>query len=292
MNITPFLNRYSWLSREKISKRVSSSRPFIIFLFVSAIIFLFAGCAARQPLSVPLTPPEEQSARELLSRLINTPCPDFIDADLTLTWQGYGQQRTVRIGLQAAKDGRIRASGFDPLSRPFFIFVTDGHDFTIVDSRQGRGYTGSLNSKLIRSYLPRGVSGKTLFLLLAGRLIDDHNPTDIVLLHGDDMENYYRYSFIISDGNTLHSEINTDSGLLSRQFILDKNDEIIIDTRYAGSVPVGSDCLPRTLEVEGEAITGVVRIVFDKVYGDGGTTLDDRVFLLQIPAHFTATEVE
>lgn len=278
--------------KEKQFKWVSSSYSFFLFLFISATIFFFAGCAVHQPVITSLSPLGEKNARALLDRLTSIPCPDFIDTDITVTWYGYGQKRMVRLGLQATKDGRLRASGFDPLSRPFFIFVTDGYSFTMVDNRHGKGYTGQLDSDFIHSYIPEGVSGETMFLLLAGLPMDNQKPVDIVLVRSE-MANYYRYSFIIPDGYTMHSEINTDSGLLSRQFITNKNDEVIITVGYDGSVPINNDChLPLTLEVEGEAVTGTVQIVIDKVYGDGDHALDDRIFLLQIPEHFTITEVE
>jgi hypothetical protein len=160
----------------------------------------------------------------------------------------------------------------------------------MVDNRQGKGYRGSIDSKFISSYIPQGISSEKIFLLLAGRLIDNQEPVDIVSVTGDGGENYYRYSFIIASGYTLYSEININSGLLSRQFIMDKNGKgkTIIAVDYAGSLPIGNYChLPLTLEVEGEAITGAVGIVVDKVYGNGGNVLDDRVFLLKIPEHFT-----
>ncbi len=258
-------------------------------LFILAIIFLFTGCAIRQPLISPLPPPEKEAARALLNKLIDTPCSDFIDIDLTLNWRGYGQQRTIRLGLQATKDGWLRVSGFDPLSRPFFIFVTDGYYFTMVDNRQGRGYKGSLDSEFIRSYLPQEVSSKTMFLLLSGRPVDNQEPVDIVLVM-DDQVSYYRYIFTITDEYALHSEINTESGLLARQFIVGKYGEIIIAVDYNGRLPLNYCHLPLTLGVKGEAITGTVHIVIDKVYDD--TVIDKGIFLLRIPGHFIVTEVE
>ena len=263
---------------------------FFFFLFMVAILFLFSGCAVRQPLISHLSPSEEQAARVLFSRFVNIPCPDFIDIDLTATWRGYGQQRTVRLGLQAARDGRFRVSGFDPLSRPFFIFVTDGYSFTMVDNRRGRGYTGSLDSEFIHEYLPEGISGKTMFLLLAGRFPDDQKP---IVSVANDSAGYYRYIFSLADGYFLHGEISIGDGLLSRQFVVDKNDEIIIAVRYDGEMPVNNACpLPLVIGVEGEGVTGTVRLVVDKVYDYDAVNVSDDVFLLRIPEHFTVTAVE
>jgi len=254
-----------------------------------ALVLILSGCAGKLPVTVELTGAQEQEALTLLQKIRQRNCPDTLDADVSLSWQGYGQHRIVNATLQATRKGTFRLSGLDPLGRPFFILVTDGSHFILVDNLQGRGYTGAVDSAFLRQYIPAGLQLTTCFSFLTGQLPGKEIP----LTRFAQTENHksFWFTFKLSEGMTIQAEIDPDSGLVYRQVFTDHENRIVLDARYEGYRPRAEICaVPDRLTVEGEDISGSLQITFNKLYR--GTRLPDDIFTLRIPEHFIVTEVE
>lgn len=259
-----------------------------LFRALLFFVLLLAGCAGKLPPTIPLTGAQEEDASALLRRIRERRCPDFLDADVTINWQGYGQSRNVSATLQATGKGGLRVSLLDPLFRPFLILAANGTTFTLVDNRQGKGYTGFVDTTFLREYIPAGLQLSTCFSFLAARL----PPTkkSLIRFSRSEAENTYWFVFTDKNGRQQHVEIDPDSGLLLRQLLVDAGGSIILDVRYDSYQPLKNDCLyPAHIFAEGQDISGSVQITLDKLYN---TPLADEIFHLQIPDHFMVTEVE
>ena len=273
----------------KLSKNSYPSDLSILGSIFFILVLILSGCAGKLPTTVELTGTQEQEALTLLQQIRQSNCPDTLDADVSLSWQGYGQHRIVNATLQATRKGAFRLSGLDPLGRPFFILVTDGRRFTLVDKLQGRGYTGAVNSVFLRKYIPAGLQLTTCFSFLTAQLPGDKIP----LTRFAQTENHksFWFSFKLSDGMIRQVDIDPDSGLIYRQVLTDPENRIVLDARYEGYRPRAEICaVPDRLTVEGEDISGSLQVVFNKLYR--GARLPEDIFTLQIPKHFSITEVQ
>jgi hypothetical protein len=259
-----------------------------LFLALLCSVLLLAGCAGHLPPTIPLTGAQEEDASALVQRIQERRCPDFLDADVTINWQGYGQNHTLSATLQVTEKNGLRVSFLDPLFRPFLILAAGGTTFILVDNQQGRAYTGQVNSTFLHKYIPAGLQLSTCFSLLAARF----PPMKTALLRcaRSKKENTYWFVFTGKNGGTQHLEIDPDSGLILRQLLIDADHSIILDVRYDSYQPLQKDCLyPVHIFIEGKDISGSMQISLDKLYN---TPLADEIFHLKIPEHFKVTEVE
>ncbi len=256
------------------------------------LVLILSGCAGKLPTTVDLTGAQEQEALILLQKIRQGNCPDTLDADLSLNWQGYGQRRVINATLQATRNGAFRLSGLDPLGRPFFILVTDGRRFTLVDNLQGRGFTGAVDSVFLRKYIPVGLQLTTCFDFLTAQLPRKKNlPARFARTEETKKNKSFWFIFQLSDGMTRQVEIDPESGLVHRQVLTDHKNRIVLDAHYEGYRPRAAICaVPGRLTVEGEDLSGSLQITFNKLYR--GTRLPDEIFTLRVPEHFIVTEVE
>lgn len=253
------------------------------------LVLILSGCAGKLPVTVDLTDAQQQEASRLLQPARAGRCPDTLDADVVFNWQGYGQHRIVKATLQATRKGGFRLSGLDPLGRPFFILVTDGTRFTLVDNLQGRGYTGSVDSAFFRQYVPAGLDPSTCFSLFTARLPAENVPH--VRFARTKKNNSFWFVFNLADGMTRQAELDPESGRVRRQVLTNMEKRIVLDVRYGGYPAHADICaVPQRLTVEGEAFNGSVQVTLTKLYRQ--TRLPEDIFTLQIPKHFIVTEVE
>lgn len=263
--------------------------PLLLLVLFSVLLMSLAGCGGKLPATVALTGVEAQEGAALLERVRGRDCSDVLDTDLSLEWQGYGQRRIIKATLQATRDGRFRFSGLDPLGRPFFILVTDGHRFTLVDNTQGRGYIGSVDSQFLRQYIPAGLKTSWLFFLLTAQL--PGKEVSVTRFARLAEKKTYWYVFTLDNRVTREAELDPLTGLLGRQLLLGDGSRIILDARYEAYPPQTEGCVfPLRLRVEGEDLSGSLEITFTRFYR--GVKLPETIFTLQIPDHFTVTEVE
>ncbi|MCF6186416.1 MAG: DUF4292 domain-containing protein [Desulfobulbaceae bacterium] len=253
------------------------------------LVLILSGCAGKLPTTVVLTAAQEQDAFILLQKIRQGNCPDTLDADLSLSWRGYGQRRVINATLQATRNGAFRLSGLDPLGRPFFILVIDGRRFTLVDNLQGRGFTGAVDSSFLQKYIPAGLQLTTCFSFLTAQLPGEGIP--LVWSARTEKNKNFWFVFDLGDGMTRQAEIDPERGLVRRQVLMDQKNRIVLDALYEGYQSRAAICaVPGRLTVEGEDLSGSLQITLNKLYR--GTRLPDEIFTLRIPEHFTVTEVE
>jgi len=259
-----------------------------LFLALLFSVLLLAGCAGNLPPTIPLTGAQVEDASALVQRIRERRCPDFLDADVTINWQGYGQSRTLSATLQVSERSGLRVSFLDPLFRPFLILAAGGTTFILVDNQQGRAYTGRVDSSFLHKYIPAGLQLSTCFSLLAARFPSIKTP--LLRCARSEKENTYWFVFTGRNGGRQHLEIDPDSGLLLRQLLVDADQSIILDVRYDSYQFLQKECFyPVHIFIEGKDISGSMQISLDKLYN---TPLADAIFHLEIPEHFRVTEVE
>jgi hypothetical protein len=268
-----------------LKSRKQSDHVFLGILLV-VVFLLFSGCARKYPATLALDAEQEQYAHSLLQKIRKQDSPDYLDADVTVSWMGYGRKFNFDATLQATRAGRFRLGGLDPLGRPFFILVTDGTTFTLVDNRQGRGYTGAVDSAFFRRYIPSGVRLTTCFSLLTAQLPD----TEVRKTRVAENKESYWFIFAGRDGLRRRAGIDSDTGFLARQILVDAENEIVLDVRYHDyQSQTALFYLPRHMYMESEKMPGSLRITLNRVYRE--KPLPDSIFTLHIPEHFSVVQV-
>ncbi len=250
--------------------------PLLLFIFL-----LLGGCTGRVPVPLPLSPSQQEQALALLEQLRNRSCPEFIDVDLNINWQGYGISRTLPAALQCTGQGALRVSLLDPLGRPWMILAGDGEEFTLIDNRQGLAWQGKADSGRFRDYLPETLSTRILFKLVTAQ-IPDSEP--LVGFGGGDASGDYRYVFQEDNGDVLQVDVAGATGRLQRQRIIDRQGQVRLDVRYEYTTEKTSGCeQPVIIEVTGSAMKGTLRLKIEQWYPE---PLPDDLFEVEIPSHF------
>ena len=265
---------------------------FAVFLFLLAI--LLAGCASHIPRQQPLSRERQIQAEELLRNIQQRHRINTLDADVTVTWSGYGRKLRFSGGLQAVSSGRFRLSALDPLGRPIFLLVIQNASFTFIDNRQGRGYTGLVDSDFLHRYIPAGVTPATLFSLLTAQLPDIGSGNSIV--GRGDREGCYWFSFPYIKNLKHMAEVDAVSGQVLRQMIVDASEKSIVDIHYDGypasnasSGKAKSIILPKHLRIEGSSLPGSIAISLDTLYAE--KDFPDSLFTIAIPKYFSIIKV-
>ena len=265
---------------------------FSVFLFL--LVILIAGCARQVPLYHPLSGERKIQAGELLANIQARQRVNSLDADVTVTWSGYGREFRFTGGLQAVRTGRFRLSGLDPLGRPVFFLVINDTTFTFINTRQGSGYTGPVDSDFLHRYMPAGVTPATLFELLTAQLPDI--GIDNVICGRDAKERYYWFTFPGPGNLKRMAEVDAVTGLVLRQMIVDEFKKTIIDIHYddypALCESAGKEksiFLPAHLDIEGDALPGSITLIMDTVYPDHN--LSESLFTLIIPDYYRVDRV-
>jgi len=275
-------------------KKSVKNRFFSVYLVFIAVT-LVAGCARQVPLYHPLSRERQIQAGELLANIQARQRVNSLDADVTVTWSGYGRELRFNGGLQAVRTGRFRLSALDPLGRPIFILVIHDTSFTFIDIRQGSGYTGPVDSDFLHQYIPAGVTPATLFSLLTAQLPDI--GTGNVIFGQDNKEGCYWFTFPYTRNLKRMAEVDAMSGLVLRQMIVDESEKPIIDIHYDGypasfesTAKEESIFLPAHLRIEGGSLPGSIAVIIDTVYPDHA--FPDSLFTLIVPDYFRIDHVK
>ncbi len=246
-------------------------------------LVLLAGCAGRLPPATPLAAGDEPLARERLDRFLARSCPGGLDADVTLSWQGYGNHRAVAATLQAGRPGLLRLAVNDPLGRPLLLVVTDGRRFTLVDVTAREATVGPVDSPFWRRYVPAAVHGRDLFAWLTGLLPAGRMEVLAVLRSVDNSD----YWFVLDHGDTLRHRVRLDPErlLVREHMVLDSGGRILLDVVYTYGRADGPCPLPSSLQVTGRDLSGTFTLVLDRVYSR--KTVAETAFRLRLPPHYT-----
>ncbi|MHB8789307.1 MAG: hypothetical protein ACYDBT_05450 [Desulfobulbaceae bacterium] len=251
-------------------------------------VLLLAGCAGKTPRTTTLESSEKERVRAAYAQFAQQACPLSLDADVTLEVQMLGTSEKSAGILQYEGPSSFRYAMIDPLGRSLFIMATDGYAFTMVYNREAKAVTGSTASRFWREYVPDGVSGADIVLLLAGR-----PPADLVLkdVRGDrDNAGFWLYG-VGPEG--IRHEILTDhqASRVLRHIVKDGRESVLFDVGYDRYASGDQLCpLPATLSVTGKTITGTILLHLDQMFS--GPPIPAQTFQIIPPGHFLVQEVE
>jgi hypothetical protein len=250
-------------------------------------LLTMSGCTAKLPRTVAVSGPELEVVRERLNRFLDQSCVNFIDSDVRLEWQAYGRQETYPATLMAASPASLRFALVDPLGRPMLLLVINKNAFMLADNREGKGYTGSLDSEYIRTYLPDGISGESLFFWLSGRI----QPLGMEVTSARRSEDNKLFWYELDYGDRLTHLVALDRHNLSRHMVLDRKGEIIFDVRYSEYAATSQECgWPGKIEVAGENLTADFSLEYTRMYSFA--PLKEQLFQLHMPSHFAVHNVQ
>jgi hypothetical protein len=261
---------------------------------VAALLFcclLLAGCAGKLPRTYPLTVSEREQVLTRLDDFMQRRCSGALDADVTLEMRFLGKTETAPGMLQALPPSYLRYTVADPLGRSLAILVSDGSTFIMVDNRNAEAVTGPVDSAFWNEFVPAGIFVEDIIPWLSGRLSDQ--DLKITGMYGDrDDPALVWLNSAVGDGLKHEIGFNCAEGIIRRHII--KNDidgTVVLDVTYTRYDRKDMQCpVPLEIVVEGRSITGTLTIRFDRIFTD--STLSPRIFQLDLPDHYTVSEVE
>lgn len=257
-------------------------------LFCSSIfcLLLISGCGSKLPKTISVSGPELVFVQDRLDRFLEQSCVTAVDSDVRLGWKAYGQMETYPATLQAAAPGFLRFAVVDPLGRALLLLASNGTSFVLADNRKGLGYTGLADSEFIRRYLPEAIGGRDLFFWLSGRI-----RSDMQVLSSRKDEKGELFWYEIDYGDRLIHLLALGPDNLSRHLVLDDRDTILFDANYSGYTATTRDCdWPGKITASGEALAADFTLEFIRIYSF--SPLDEQLFQLQLPPHFTVRNVQ
>ena len=257
-------------------------------LILICFVILSSGCAGKIPVTRPLVGAQQVQAGMLLEKLQHRGKTDSLDADIAVSWSGYGGKQSFSGTLQAVRTGQYRLSILDPLGRPVFLLTVNKNFFTFVDNRQARGYTGPVDSSFLHQYIPAAVSPAVLYSLLTAQVPD----ISLVNVTGGQGNNRSHYWFAFPCGSVLHRLVEVDevSGQLVRQVIRDKK-TTLLEVIYKGfQGETGQLSLPVRLLINSKNLPGSVELVMKKVFPN--KIFPDSLFTIAVPKYYQMSRVE
>ena len=250
-------------------------------------LLLMSGCASKLPQTVAVSGSDLEVVQERLNHFLDQSCVTAFDSDVRLGWQAYGQKETYSATLLATFPASLRFAVVDPLGRPMLLLVINGNTFTLADNIEGEGYTGRLDSDFIRRYLPEGISGDVLFFWISGRI----RQQGLQVLSARRAEEGELFWYEIDYGDRLIHLLGLDRDHLIRHLVLDEEDTVIFDVQYSGYSATPEECIwPGKIVVTGEALAADFTLDFTRIYSF--SPLQEQLFQLQLPPHFTVREVK
>ncbi|BCO09195.1 hypothetical protein GF1_15710 [Desulfolithobacter dissulfuricans] len=263
-----------------------SRGPILFYLaLLVPLLLVLGGCGTRGPVTVALDRVERPVAEEIWHRFIDRSCSLAVDADLRVGWKAWGQEGTVRATLLLQVPSFLRLALVDPLDRPVVLITGDGTSFTLVDNRTGEAYTGPVEAGFWKKYVPEVLADQELFFLLAGRL--EAGRCKVQKIARDREGRGYWYTLRCAD-NLRHQVLLSDSGMMACHRIL-AGDELELEVTYEGTLGDFPCPWPRTLEIEGERVSGKIVLEFERIYST--EPVSPERFQLRLPSHVTLTRV-
>lgn len=250
-------------------------------------LLLVSGCASKLPRTVAVSGQDLEIVQDRLNSFLEQSCVIAIDSDVRLGWSAYGREETYPATLQATFPANLRFAVVDPLGRSLLLLAINGNRFTFADNREGEGYTGRLDSDFIRQYLPEGISGEDLFFWISGQI----RKKGLRVLSASRAVDGEFFWYEIDYGDRLIHLVALDRDHMSRHLVLDEKDTVIFDVQYSGYSATPEECVwPRTIEVTGEALAADFTLDFNRFYSF--SPLQEKLFQLQLPSHFTVRKVK
>ena len=251
-----------------------------------ALLFL-AACSRLVPERLSLDPGESNSVQAMLAGLVGDPCGEYLDADLTIGWQGLGRRVRVSATLQARRPGRIRLAATDPLGRPQMLLVIDGGNFVFLDIPASRGYSGSVASAFMHRFLPPSLPVDELTGWLTGTL----DSRLAIRSMGKEVERS-RFWVEATDRHGQHQFLCLDDrGRLLRRLLVDRDGGLILEAVYRAYKDSAGCRRPGLVELHGSGIQGDLTLRFSRYYPPVDHPATDP-FQVRIPPGFSIQRVE
>ena len=261
-----------------------------LILLILCCMAALAGCAGKQPKTVPLDPALEQEAKTLWAGFISAKRPQALDADVRLQWDVLGSKGGVGASLLVQRPDLVRVMANDPLGRALILAVADASVFTMVDNRSGQVYKGSIHSRFWRSYVPAAVRPEDLLPLLGGFLAEGEGDGAAPSLDAAGRGIWYQWR---DERKQEHYVLlDKESGAMLQHLLLDgRRDQRLVlhyaDYRKEGG---GDFSWPTRLRITGQAITGALSVQVERIFSYAPQ--EAAAFRLAPPPHFIVERVD
>ncbi|WP_028582892.1 hypothetical protein [Desulfogranum mediterraneum] len=237
--------------------------------------WLLWGCGAKIGPLEPLTLPEQSRAAALFQAYQERPKVVALDADVQLNWNFFAGRGMVEGILQLQQPSRLRLSVLDPLGRALLVAATDGSEVTVIDSRSGIAYLGSVDSESWQRYVPEVIAATELSYLLAGQLPPDgYALAEVGRIgvggDGEVGEFWYRLRGVDRD-QTLLVQLDSDQATIRRCLFLDMDQddqEAAVELSYSDYATAGGGqgLWPGRIRLSGSAVGGTVELRLVQVF--------------------------
>ncbi len=256
-----------------------------LLLWGAACLLLLGGCTGVVPRTESLDRSGVARVRSLFDRLVNSSCGERLDADLTMSWEGYGRSVHLSASLQAARPGFLRLSANDPLGRPYLLLALDGNEFVFLDIAASRGYTGPVSAAFVRRYLPASLAVDELTGWLTGT-VDAGLQIDSI---GRELDQARYWLEGVNRAGQRQLFCLDGAGRILRRLLMDRDGGVAVEALY-GDYQESSGCRrPTLLEFRGQEIQGTIRCRFHRYYPPGAWSSD--LFHPPVPPGFRIQEV-
>lgn len=260
-----------------------------LWLPVVCCLLLLAGCAGKQPKTLPLDPAGEQAAVALWSGFIDGKRPSALDADVRLGWDVLGSKGGMSATLQIQRPALLRFAANDPLGRALILAVADATTFTMVDNRIGHVYRGTVSSKFWQSYVPAAVAPEEVLSLLGGFLPEGEGrqakPAQ------DETGQGFWYQWRDARALRHHVLLDRQSGMMQQHLLFDGQGDLLLALQYGDyRKDAGSGfAWPGDLRITGTVVTGTLTLRVEQIYSH--VPQKAASFRLTPPPHFTVEQM-
>ncbi len=264
--------------------------PLYPYCLILVCCILLAGCSAKLPQTTPVEGKEREYLLDRYQVLHNRACAKSIDADVSFVLKTFGKHQKAAGFLQVLPPSSLRVTIFDQIDRPIVIFVSTGETFTLVDSMNGQGIVGSVESITKHEGASLYLQPDEVITLLQGRL----TPETSCLLEVRKDKNNSELAWLIFSPNEKNRHnvlFDAEAERIHRYVIGNSMGKILLDIKYTWRDVIEGDCiLPDELKVTGAVLKGDVTLKYDHVIVDA--VIPESIFKLTLPEHYNIKVIE
>ncbi|MCL1980676.1 MAG: hypothetical protein FWG62_06340 [Proteobacteria bacterium] len=261
-----------------------------LILLTVCCLAMLAGCAGKQPQTVPLAQVEERVAKVLWTDFLGARRPQALDADVRLLWEVLGSKGGVGASLLVQRPALFRVTVNDPLGRTLILAVADASAFTMVDNRSGHIYQGPVQSHFWRTYVPEAVMPEDLLPLLGGFLAKEQGGAAAPSQDKEGRGIWYQWR---DEKRQEHYVLlERESGTMLQHLLFDDRGDQALAVQYADyRTEKNSDFpWPFRLRISGQAITGTLTVHIERIFSF--LSQEAAAFQVVPPPHFTVERVD
>jgi len=217
------------------------TRLLLLFLLPAALGFL-QGCAGPMLRTSPAGEQEARKATAAFMQYLETyqaECNSGLDAevDATVRISGWFSNRKGMLSgyLQALEPGYIKFVALNPLGQPILVFLSNGSDFKLLNTLEGKAYMGPVDSETFKKFAPTGFAPETSYYWLTGRVAPGAEITGVLR---DKAKRGYWLTLKGDDAGIVRMILfATEAARILRQVILDRNGDPVLDVEYEEYMP-------------------------------------------------------